>query len=813
MRTVILASMRTYARRYVAALVAIVIATAFIVAINALSQAAREGSNQAVDQQYRNADVAVSAMGSRDDFATAAQQAKATRGVTDVATNWQAYGNIRFSDGSQNVSIGSIATAAPLRWQRATTGRLPSQDDQVALSASRATSHRVKLGDVITLALPGGDRRLTVTGTVRDIDGPLKATAYLPERSFNALGDLAYPLDVVATAADPAAVVTQLDHEMSSGTVTTGDKHRRELQLTATRGIDIFQKLIFVFAGISLFVGALVIANTFTILLAQRARDLALLRCVGAVRAQVARSVVCEGAILGTVGSALGVAVGFIIALIGTAIIGEASPETPMGSPSLSAVAIALPVLLGIAVTVAAAWAPAHRAGAQSPLGALQPQDVVLLRTRAGATRTAIALAFLLLGAACLALGLALGLAGSLPIGMLGGMLSFVGVILMTPVLIPFAIRVIGPVARRLGLAGRLAHLNSLRNPRRTAATSTALLIGVTLITAVVVGSSSIQHKVNTSLDLTNPVDLTVSSVTTKISTRVVDDLTNVDGVAAVSTLPGAQARIGTHQTTVLGVGAAALKLIHGNHQLRRLAPDEIVLTGASGAIPVDGETITLQIGDQRRELKPVFASGLGDVPLVQTSTLRQMGAPTSDVRAVWLRATDDADPANVTSDVQAIAQTSDLDTAGGLPDRADILKMLDVVLAVTVGLLAIAVLIALIGVGNTLSLSVLERVRENSLLRALGLGRSGLRTMLAIEALLIAVVSAVLGVLLGTTYAWFGVKTVSIGVFESSPNLEMPWRQIGLILLVAALAGLAACVIPARRAARIEPAAGLVAD
>nr|WP_302477589.1 ABC transporter permease [Aeromicrobium stalagmiti] len=164
-------------------------------------------------------------------------------------------------------------------------------------------------------------------------------------------------------------------------------------------------------------------------------------------------------------------------------------------------------------------------------------------------------------------------------------------------------------------------------------------------------------------------------------------------------------------------------------------------------------------------------------------------------------------------SAVSAIGETSDLTVSGGLTERADILKILDVVLAVTVGLLAIAVLIALIGVGNTLSLSVLERVRENSLLRALGLDRSGLRAMLALEALLMAGVSAVFGVGLGTAYAWFGVKTASIGVFATSPSLTMPWGQIALILLVAALAGLAACVLPARRAARIAPAAGLVAD
>ncbi|MFI5425556.1 ABC transporter permease [Aeromicrobium sp. UC242_57] len=200
MRTVILASMRTYARRYVAALVAIVIATAFIVAINALSQAARDGSNRAVEQQYRNADLAVSAVGSVGELDSTARQIKTARGVTDVATNWQAYAAVRFPDGTQNISIGSIATAPTLRWQKVATGRLPARDGEVAVAAAQAAEHSVRAGDTITLDLPAGATRLVVTGTVEDVDGPLKATAYLPERTFSSQGDLGFPLDLVASS-------------------------------------------------------------------------------------------------------------------------------------------------------------------------------------------------------------------------------------------------------------------------------------------------------------------------------------------------------------------------------------------------------------------------------------------------------------------------------------------------------------------------------------------------------------------------------------------------------------------------------------
>lgn len=800
--------MRTYARRYIAALIAITIATAFIVAINALSRAAREGSEQAVDQQYRNAAVAVRGTGSTDELDGILGRLDTDDQIGDVAVNWLAYGDIEFADESRNTSIGSVAAAPALRWQQLTNGRWPAGSDEISVSASRAAEHGVKVGDRLTVGLGDEPRRFTVTGTVKDVDGPLQATAYLPETAFRSTGEAGFPLDVVATADDPEDAVARLADKVGDATVTTGDEHRRTLQLQATRGIDVFQKLIFVFAGISLFVGALVIANTFTILLAQRARDLALLRCVGAVRAQVARSVLWEGALLGAAGSALGVVLGFAISFAGTALVRDLSATTPMASPSLSLATLVVPMAVGILVTVASTWAPARRAGASSPLGALQPADVAGLRTRAGALRTGSATVLLLVGVA----GLVVGMTGSLPVGMAGGMLSFIGIVLLAPVLVPAAIRATGPLVRLVGPTGRLAHLNSLRNPRRTAATSTALLIGVTLISAVVVGSSSISHKVNSSLDTSNPVDLTVSSAVANVPSRVIDELDKVDGLAGSAQLSGVSARVGAEPATVLGVDRAALDLLHGEDPLKRLGGDQILVPLGW---PTDSDVVTLQVGEQQRELRVVFGDGLGDVPLVRTTTLEAMDAKLLGTRAVWLRAEGDADPGEVTSDVTAIAiaKTADLDLAGGLPDRADILHVLDVILAVTVGLLAIAVLIALIGVGNTLSLSVIERVRENSLLRALGLGRRELRLMVAIEALLIAVVAAVLGIVLGTAYAWFGVRTTAIGVFEQAPNLQMPWGRLGLILLAAVVAGLAACVLPARRAASIQPATGLQAD
>lgn len=810
MRNVILASMHTYARRYVAALVAIVIATGFIVAINALSAAAREGASETVGRHYRGADLAATDAEGARQYASLRTRALADPGVTAAAVNWRGWTEARFPDGTTTVSVGSVATALSLRWQETSTGRLPTADGEIAMSSSQARRHDVGTGDTVRLDVGGRDRAFTVIGIVDDQDGPLRSVLYLPERTFASLGDVVEPVDeVFAVTGDPAAVASRLDRAVNGVEVTTAEAYERELRLRATQGIDIFQKLILVFAGISLFVGALVIANTFTILLAQRARDLALLRCVGAVRAQIAWSVVAEGLAIGVAGAAVGVGLGYVIAVAGTAAIGHWSPSTPMGPPTLTPGGVLLPVLLGVAVTVVASYLPARRAGAQSPLAALQPQDVVQIRTKAGALRLVAAAAFLLMGSA----GLLVGLRGVLVPGLIGGMLSFVGVLLLTPVLVPAAIRAAGPLARRAGVPGRLAHANSMRNPRRTAATSTALLIGVTLITSVVVGSASISNKVNTSLDSNHPADLIVSSAEGSLPRGIAGQLGAVGGVSRAVEVRGTEASLDGEKMTVLGADRGALAVVRGG-AVRDLGPDEVMIPAESGAFDDGsyGDTIALRAGGQTRELTVRHVTGLGDAPIVSRSTLDGMGADTT-ARAVWIRAADGADAGEVTGDVHAITKASDLDILGGLPDRAEILKILAIVLAITVGFLAIAVLIALIGVGNTLSLSVLERVRENSLLRAMGLERSGLRVMLAIEALLMAGVSAVLGIALGTLYAWFGVKTVADGIFESAPSLTVPWQQVAVIFVVAAAAGLAACVLPARQAARIAPAAGLVAD
>ena len=228
MRTVIVASMRTYARRYVAALLAVVIAVGFIVAINALSSAAREGSGAVVQQQYGKADLAVVDAGEVVVTDRVARVAAADPAVTAVATNWSGYVRATLPGGSRDISLGSIATSPALRWQQAHTGRLPRAADEIAISSSQARKRGLDPGDTVTLDLPGGRQRsLTVTGTIRSSTGPLSATGYLTEKALAGLADVGYPVDVViAVDGDAGAVTSRLASAVGAGSVVDGSAYR-----------------------------------------------------------------------------------------------------------------------------------------------------------------------------------------------------------------------------------------------------------------------------------------------------------------------------------------------------------------------------------------------------------------------------------------------------------------------------------------------------------------------------------------------------------------------------------------------------------
>jgi putative ABC transport system permease protein len=635
---------------------------------------------------------------------------------------------------------------------------------------------------------------------------------------------------------DPAALEAVRDALTTAVPAATGVMTTQEYAEEVVAGLTGGQNIIFLvfvlgFAAVSLVVAGLVIANTFQVLVAQRSRTLALLRAIGAEKGQVYRSVLLEAALLGLLASVAGVVLGCLLVQGGLLVV----PAFDLGVPlpetiTVSGAVVLLPLAVGVLVTLAAALAPARAASRVAPLAALRPTDAPTLRG-AGAGRARAVLAGLATfgGLAVMAGGVYLGMTDSADVGVmaavLGGCVSLVGVVVGAVFWLPKVAAGIGGLLGSAGPAARLAVANTQRNPRRTAATATALLIGVTLVSMMTTGAASARLAMDEELDAQYPVDLQVSSTSygddgnlVALPGAVTDAVRDVSDLRAVAEVTTSTANVGGDAGTVVPVTAAApedlrevLSTPDDVASLERgtlLLPDRvaedyglegrdtITLTGPAGEVTLD--VVSTDLRTSSAYLTPADLAGF-----------------TKDVSAntLWGSVGEGNDPADAVAAVQdAVSVTGEaVDVTGAAVEREAYQEVIDVALGIVVGLLAVAVIIALIGVANTLSLSVVERTRENAMLRAIGLSTAQLRATLAIEGMLIAGVGALLGILLGLVYGWAGAASALSGV--GTVPLAVPWVEIAIVLGVALVAGLVASVVPARAAVRTHPVAALAAE
>lgn len=518
------------------------------------------------------------------------------------------------------------------------------------------------------------------------------------------------------------------------------------------------------FCAIALLVAAIVIANTFHVLVAQRTRELA------------------------RVG---GLSDGLVV-----------TPVMPV-----------VGVLIGVVLTVVAAWPPARRATKVLPAEALRPVDVVPGDRRGGLVRLGAAALLLVAGAVG---AVAATVDGGFALAVPAAALSFLGVLLVAPYVVPWCVGAVGSLVVRVSAPARIAASNATRNRRRTTATSTALLVGVTFVTMMVVATASVRSSVNAEIDESRPIDLVVvSSDEGGVSPEVraaVDDLTEVAVTAEVTGgLPVTLAADGTtSELTARGVDPAATQ---------RVAHASVALPGAgavlvhpddAGAL-VAGQTVQVSAAagatDAVVELSPAVAPGTVTMRADELTGV----LPAPPVAELQVRLTPGLTGEEVQSVVTTVLSIDDeLDVGGGAPERAMYAQILDTMLLVVLALLTIAVVIAVVGIGNTMALSVVERRRESAVLRALGLTVRQLRGMLAIEAALIAVVAAGLGVGLGIAYAWTGVMAFGEEATKLPMHLQVPSGSVLMIVLLAVLAGVVASLLPGRRAGQVSPVEAL---
>ena len=802
------ASVRVYARRYVATIAAIVVGVGFVVAINVLSSVTRNGLLADTAREYAGVGSVVSGLGSAEE---ADRVVRRTPGDAAVdAQTWQP-----ISAGPRPLTdeghVGAISTPASLRWQRLTSGAFPTRAGQAVADAEAAKQNDVAVGDRVTVGEGRDARTVTITGLASSSTGALAADVYLTWPDLRSFGDHVLVTDVVARTTDVAAVDAAVPSRLPVQDRATYLQH---VQKDVTQGVDVIAIVLLVFAAIAFFVAAMVIANTFAILLAQRAREFALLRCVGATRRQIRRAVLGESFVVAVASSTAGVVVGIGLGVLLSKVGAAVFPVLPSGDVSLSPTWVVGAWLLGVVVTVVASLLPAARGSRVSPLAALHPDAGVDLRTRAGRLR--IVLAALMLGTGGLLLAGSVRLHNVL-VMIAGGGVSFVGVLLIGPVLVPACIRLLGLLTGRLGVPVRLATSNALRNPRRTAATTASLLVGVTLISGLVVGMATVRTALAGELDKQYPLDLTLTSVH-GLHRDTLDRVRALDGVDRAVALDGStvsvrQGKARVDHLTVVAPTADDRQVLRSDQPIGHPSGGVLYVPWkvlSDNALQT-GRRAHVVVGDRSVALRVEGADGSGVAAVLAPATLARL-TNTASPRAVWVLADSSADAGALKSAVSTVGWSVDGTVAGGLTNRSYVALQLDVMTGAVIALLAIGVAIALVGIGSTIGLSVLERTREHAVLRALGLTRRQLRGTLAVEALLLASVAGVLGVALGTFYAWIGVKAV-VGAVIGTVHATMPVGQLLLVLLAAGLAGLLACVLPARRAARISPAAGLTAD
>jgi putative ABC transport system permease protein len=842
MLRITLAQMRRSAGRLAAAGVAIVIGTAFVAATLLAGGVITSTTRAAVSSQYAKADLVVTPAGNSytmlDD-----SQLRAIRGVPGVeAVQGIASAGTELSGPKGRLWVAVAGRASDPRLEPADLkdGRLPESDGEVALPAELADRLGVTLGNTVTSTRSrwhqGEDAprettdKLTVTGLLGtpsaflDTGGSAvlsadQAQAWLTEGGSEAAWQEAMvalaPGTALAQAKGEIGQVVSAEYE-----VLTHDERADRSTAQLTGSTTALTGVVLAFAAVSLLVASLVIANTFQVLVAQRTRTLALLRCVGADRRQLRRSVLTEASIVGVATSAAGVLLGIGLVQATLTVLNRTTDVPLPATVSISLSSVIVPLVVGTVVTLLASLAPARAATRVSPLAALRPTDASV-RDRAGKVRAAFSLLLVLGGAGLLALGLVVShkadtLLG-LGVGMLGGAVSFFGVVLGAVFWVPGLLGRGGRLLSRT-VAGRLAAANSVRNPRRVATTSGALFIGVTLVVMMSTGAATASETFTRGLAAQSPLDIVVSGVggggePVELPASLADqvaDLRDVSAVARVSdatltfTGPG-----GELQLLAQGLDEKAAQVLLDPHKADGLADDTVLLStsqiatlgtqpGASIDVSGDGGKVTLRVIEANLPQAGISAATMARL------------APDAPLAELWARVTTLDAAASAVADVQEVVDDSGqaVQVVGAAVERAFYQRVLDTLLAVVIGLLGVAVVIAVVGVANTLSMSVIERRRESATLRAIGLTKAQLRGSLAIEGLLVAAVGTVVGVVLGVAYGWIGADVLLGRIGEVTFVLK--WRDLGLVLVVALAAGLLASVLPARSATRTAPVEAL---
>jgi putative ABC transport system permease protein len=828
--------------RLVLSVVAVVLGVAFVTGTYVLTDTLDRSYDGLFADTVRDIDVVVRLRGQTGPEGTGERfpdtvvgQVAAIDGVESAHGVVQGYAQFVDRDGEAirkrgaptlGISWAQDGAAGPLRLV-GRDSRPPSGPDEVAMDVDTARAHGFRVGDRVRVLLTGPARELRISGLFGfgdrvDLGAMTFAAFDLPtaQEAVGAPGEV----DAVNVVGDPDVPVRALRDRVQRA---LGDRY--EVLLAADAAADagaavrdiltLLTAALLAFAAVGVVIAALLVFNTFTIVVAQRARELGLLRVLGASRTQVVVAIVAEGLVVGLVASVLGLLLGVGVAIVLLGVVERVGFDVPGGGVEVATRTVVVAIGVGVLVTAAAALWPALRASRDGPLEALA--DTHPARRRSMTARVLVGSLVVLGAIPVIAVGLdrtgdARRLTGDLAWVGAGALLVLAGaVILLAAAAGPLA-ALLGRAGWRVGAAGVLARENAMRNPRRTAATASALVIGLTLVTSVAVFGSSTKASVRRAVDRGIRADVILKAQQfAGFSPAVAQRAATVPGVSAVSPFQFRKVRILTNVETVASAdpaglaGTVDLGLVAGS--VRALGSDGILVQEDAArdyGLGV-GDSVVVQMS---RGYFPLTVAGIyrqsdftGGLPISwivpRDVYLEGFGTDEQDT-LVYLRTR--GDPDAVIDEIRGALRKDfpnvDVLSRDGYRDEQE--RAIDRFLAVSLALLLLSEIIAVLGIVNTLALSVFERTREIGLLRAVGMSREQVRVMIRREAVVIAAIGAVVGIVVGLVWGWLFVAALGR---QGLTTVSVPWGLVAVFLVVALLAGVVAAWFPAQRASRLD--------
>jgi putative ABC transport system permease protein len=703
-----------------------------------------------------------------------------------------------------------------------TDGSGPVKDDQIALDKESAAKGEYQVGDRVRVATNGPVKEYTLSGVFTTEDGAVNAGGSLvlfdtavAQKQYLKPGYFASATVTAAPGADDAKILDAVEPLLpDAAEAQTGQALADEQAAQIEQGLGSLKQVLLGFAGIALFVGIFLISNTFTMLVAQRTKEIALMRAVGASRKQITRSVLAEAAVVGLVASVIGFVLGIGLAVglrSGMAAFGMKIPGGPL---ILSVTPLIAAIGVGVLITMFAAWLPGRRAAKIPPVAAMSSVHAVAT-TKSLVVRNSIGAAITALGAVGIVAGASSGGDSGRMYIAAGAFFALVGVIILIPLLSRPVIALVRPLlVGPFGVAGKLAGQNAVRNPRRTGATASALAIGLTLVT----GLSVLGATVGTAIDKMTTDNIKADYMVSMANGGALDQsaltaLEKAKGVSAVSPQQSVYFEAGDEDF----VSASAVTpgdiekvlnvdVVSGN--IDSLAKGQIAVAEktakSKGWKP--GDSIPVTFNDEKKDTLTVGAvfkdSEFLSPVLVDTKVVNPHEVQPS-IQQIFVNVDGGESSANEKVLVDALGDNPAITIMDQQDIRNEFGGVINTMLNIMYGLLAMALIIAVLGVVNTLAMSVFERQQEIGMLRAIGLDRRRVKRMVRLEAVVISVFGAVVGIGLGSFLGWAIGETIA----DQIPGyaLVLPWDRIGIFLVLAGLVGVLASLWPARNAARLN--------